>query len=61
MNYSENSFSIYSSFKNSKKLQTIDGEILVDYSKNILNEDIMKALFQLVSAYKHILSIYISG
>jgi hypothetical protein len=36
-------------FKNSKKLQTVDGEILIDYSKNILNEDIMKALYQLVN------------
>jgi len=38
------------------KLPTKDGDILLDYSKNLINDDVLKLLFDLVS----ILSSYIS-
>lgn len=34
-----------------EKLETPDGEILVDYSKNLVDEQILKELFELVSLF----------
>ena len=35
----------------SKTLATDDGDILLDYSKNIINEDIMAILFAMVTVH----------
>ncbi|XP_074646137.1 glucose-6-phosphate isomerase-like isoform X1 [Tubulanus polymorphus] len=35
--------------KFSSTLETTDGDILIDYSKNLINEDVMKLLFQLAN------------
>jgi len=38
----------------SQVLNTADGDLLVDYSKNIINDEVMKMLIELVrSAYSH--------
>jgi glucose-6-phosphate isomerase len=37
--------------KYSEKLSTNDGEILFDYSKNLIDEQVLKELFSLVSFF----------
>ena len=36
--------------KYSHRLQTPDGELLFDFSKNLINEEILKSLIQLVNS-----------
>lgn len=40
--------SLFSFCIHSLTLKTDDGEILLDYSKNLINEDVMKMLIELV-------------
>ncbi len=45
----------------SQVLKTAEGDVLIDYSKNLINQDVMKLLFDLVSPHLETRLVFLRG